>query len=84
MNESSNFEPYTIITTVQPLLIVWVLAITFFTTLAVVAILSKGRTWYELACFFLLIFFATSVLGLYGAHLVMGVEWFDVQIISLR
>jgi hypothetical protein len=81
---SSNFEPYTIITTVQPLLLVWVLAIAFFTTLAVVAILSKGRSWYELACFFLLIFVATSIFGLFGAHLIMGVEWFDMQIISLR
>jgi hypothetical protein len=80
----SNFEPYTIITTVQPLLLVWVLAISFFTTLAVVAIISKGRTWYELACFFLLIFVATSIFGLFGAHVIMGVEWFDMQIISLR
>ncbi|QDG54598.1 hypothetical protein FIV42_28785 [Persicimonas caeni] len=81
---SSSFEPYTIITTVQPLLMLWVLAISFFTTLAVVAVLSKGRSWYELACFFLLIFVATTVLGLTGAHFVMGVKWFDVQVITLR
>ncbi len=81
---SSSFEPYTIITTVQPLLIVWVLAISFFTTMAVVAIVSKGRSWYELACFFLLVFVFTTAMGLTGAHFVMGVKWFDVQVISLR
>lgn len=81
---SSSIAPYTIITTVQPLLVVWVLAISFFTTLAVVAILSRGRSWYELACFFLLIFVATSALGLVGAHFIMGVQWFDMQVISLR
>lgn len=81
---SSSFEPLTIITTVQPLLVVWVLAISFFTTMAIVAVLSKGRSWYELACYFLLIFVFTGAMGLTGAHLLMGVKWFDVQIISMN
>ncbi len=77
-------EPYTIITTVQPLLIAWVGAIAFFVTLAVIAIISRGRTWYELGCLFLLVFLALSAAGLLGASTVLDVVMIDLEIISLK
>lgn len=77
-------EPYTIITTVQPLLVIWVLAISFFVTLAAVAVISKGRSWYELACIFLLAFVVISLVGLFGTHLVLGIRLVDLEVISLK
>lgn len=44
------------ITTVRPGLLVWVLAISLFISLAATAIISTGRKWFELAVIFSLCF----------------------------
>lgn len=77
-------ESLTIITTLQPFLVAWVMSIAFFLTLAVVAVLSKGRRWYELACLFLLSFLLFSSLGIVGAHLLLDIRVLDFEFIALN
>lgn len=77
-------EPVTVVTTIQPLLVLWVVAIAFFVTLAFVAVISRGRSWYELGCIFFLLFLATSAFGLFGTHLVLGVDLIALEVISLK
>lgn len=67
----------------QPFLVGWVMSIAFFATLAVVAVISKGRRWYELACLFLLIFLVLSLGGLAGAHWVFDVRMIELEFITL-
>lgn len=72
-------EPYTFITTIQPVIVAWVGAISFFVSLAIVAIISRGRHWSELVCLFLLAFGALTVAGL---AIVQGI--FDIYLIELQ
>lgn len=74
-------KPVVFITTLQPFLLLWVASVCFFVTLAVVAMLSKGKLWYELGCMFALLFLVTTVIGLYGTSWVMGLKIFDLEII---
>lgn len=60
------------------------MSIAFFLTLAVVAVISKGRQWYELACLFLLAFLLFCVLGVVGAHMLLDVQMIDFEFISLK
>lgn len=76
------FEPVAIITTMQPLLVVWLLAISFFVTLAVVAMLSRGRKWFELACMFLVCFVFLSAVGVGVSYWLLEVSVFQVEVIS--
>ncbi len=77
-------ETLTIITTFPPLLVAWVAAIAFFVTLALVAIISKGRRWYELGCIFVLVFLAISLTGLLSTQLLFGIHLFHFEMISLK
>jgi hypothetical protein len=77
-------EPLTIITTLQPFLVAWVMSIAFFVTLAVVAVISKGRRWYELACLFLLAFLTLSACGILSAHWLLDIQMVDLEFISLN
>lgn len=74
-------QPVVFITTLQPFLLLWVASVCFFLTLAAVAIISKGKHWYELGCLFVLIFAVTTVVGLYGTSWFMGLKIYDVEII---
>lgn len=76
------FEPVAIITTMQPLLVVWLLAISFFVTLAVVAMLSRGRKWFELACMFLVCFVVLSAVGVGVSYWLLEVAVLQVEVIS--
>lgn len=78
------FEPVAIITTMQPLLVVWLLAISFFVTLAVVAMLSRGRKWFELACMFMVCFVVLSAVGVGVSYWLLEVTVFQVEVISAR
>ncbi len=71
-------DPVAIVARVQPLLVLWLMAISFFATLSAIAIISKGRSWYELACLFVLGYVLCSVLTVAGAHWLFDVvvlEW---------
>jgi hypothetical protein len=75
-------DPIAVVARVQPLLVLWLLAISFFATLSGVAIVSKGRSWYELACLFLLGYVVCSVVTLAGAHLLFEVTVVSWEIIA--
>lgn len=68
----------------QPFLVGWVMSIAFFLTLSVVAVISKGRSWYELACLFLLAFVFFCAAGVVCVHLFSEVKMLDFEVISLR
>ena len=79
-----EFDPVAIVTTLQPVLVLWLLAISFFVTLAVVAVISKGRQWYELACIFLLGFVLFFGVGLGIATWVLDIAAVQIEVISLN
>ncbi len=78
------FDTVAIITTMQPLLVVWLLAISFFVTLAVVAMLSRGRKWFELACMFLVCFVGLSAVGVGVSYWLLEVTVLQVEVISVK
>ena len=77
-------DPVVFVTTLQPVLVFWLAAITFFVALAVVAVFSAGRRWYELAALFLVayltLFSITSVVATWATQ----IKVVDVEVISLR
>ena len=79
-----TFEPMAIITTLRPVVVVWLLAISFFVTLAIVAVVSKGRKWYELACLFLVVFVFFAATGILTTNWLLDATIFQVEVISLR
>ena len=79
-----SFSPVAIITTLQPILVLWLMAISFFVTLAVVAIVSKGRKWYELTCIFLLSFLLSFGLGLTLSTWILDISVVQVEMISVN
>lgn len=68
MNNETSIEAVIAITTVYPELVAWVAAISFFVSVAMTAIISPGRKWFELVV----------ILGLcFGLNLV--IVWLIVQ-----
>jgi hypothetical protein len=59
MNSAS---PLAFVVTVDRNLLGWVLVITFFFTLSIVAVFSRERKWYELFCLFFAVY--TMAFGL--------------------
>lgn len=51
------------ILTVEKNIFFWVLAITFFFSVAVVAVLSRGRQWYELICMFFVVYLLSLLMA---------------------
>ncbi len=82
--KSSFANPVVFVTHMQPFLIMWVLTVCFFVALAIAAVFSPGRRWYELGCIFLLAFVFSSVVGMVGTNLFVDVKMIDVEVISYR
>lgn len=76
-------NPVTVVTTLQPMLLAWLAAIAFFVTLAIVAILSRGRQWYELACLFLILFVGFASTNIFVANWVLDVRVVEFNAISM-
>lgn len=74
MDELLDIEIMVVITTIQPFLALWVTAITFFLALAVTAMVSVERKWFELAVIFGLSFLVLFVIVLLVTQWVAGVE----------
>ena len=81
--ESSSLSPVVFVTTVQPLLVGWVLVISFFLTLSFVAVISKGRRWYELGCIFVLVYLVMSVGSIATTATFLDLQIMDVEVISM-
>lgn len=77
-------DPVVFVTTVQPVLVFWLAAITFFVALAVVAVFSAGRRWYELAALFLVAYLGLFSITTVVASSVTDIRFVDVEVISLR
>lgn len=80
-----QIESLVVITTIQPLLLLWLGAISFFISLAVTAMLSRGRRWFELVVIFALAFAVFVILGGVFFQWILGVQIFQLEAIeSLR
>ncbi len=82
--KSSLSEPIVLITHLQPFLILWVLTVCFFVSLALAAILSRGRRWYEVGCIFFLMFVISGILGIVVTSLIVDVKMIDIEVISYQ
>ena len=82
MNETV-LKPVVFITTIQPLLVGWVLAIAFFVTLALVAMVSRDRRWYELTCLFITAFVLLAAVSLAITGIFVDVRVVDLEIITM-
>ena len=68
-------DPMAFILTVDRNIFFWVLSITFFFSVSVVAVVSKGRQWYELLTLFFLVYLGCLLFsGLLFTH-VIGVPF---------
>jgi len=80
----SSYKPVAIITEVAPTLAFWLLGISFFVTLAVVAVVSKGRRWYELVCLFLVVFLAAVAAGVGISNWILDITVVQFEVVSIR
>ena len=84
MNGAAMYDdPVAFILTVDRNIFFWVLAITFFFSVSVVAVISKGRQWYELLAIFFLTYIACVLLsGVLFTH-VLGVPFARLETITI-
>ncbi len=62
--ESTGYDsPLVFILTVDRHIFFWVVSITFFFALSVVAVVSKGRKWHELVTLFFVVYAVAMVLA---------------------
>ena len=78
----SWMKPVAVVTTVQPYLLLWVIGITFFVTVTLVAIISKGRNWKELAVIFFTAFFVLTITSLISTRYAIDVHVVDFEVIG--
>lgn len=75
-------ESVVVITTVQPQLLAWVAAISFFVSLALTAAISPNRRWFELVVIFAIAFLINgAVVGAIVQGLA-GIELIQVEAIE--
>ncbi len=76
-------ESLVLVTTVYPELIAWVASISFFVSLALTAMVSPNRRWFELVVVFSLCFAIN--LGVVGVivQAIAGIELIQVEAIEL-
>jgi hypothetical protein len=78
-----SLEPVAVIATVQPMLLMWLVAIGFFVTVAVVAWLSRGRSWAQLFNLFIAIFVATSLSCVGAVQWLTSIDVVQIEIVSV-
>ncbi len=82
MNSSWLTTPVALITEFQPVLVLWILAISFFVALAGVAVVSKGRPWGQIAGLFVVAYIVVSLLGVATATYLFDVQVVKFEVIS--
>ncbi len=75
--------PMVFILTVDQHILVWVLAITFFFVLSMIAVLSRGRKWYELASIFLITYAASLLLAGFIFQALLNLPFARLETVSL-
>ena len=82
MKSSWLTTPVALITTFQPVLVLWVLAISFFVALAGVAVVSKGRSWSQIFGLFAVAYMVCSLIGMVSAGFIFNVQVVEFEAIS--
>ncbi|TXD36434.1 hypothetical protein FRC96_10165 [Lujinxingia vulgaris] len=75
-------NPVVVITTVQPALIFWIATIALFMGIALAAIVSPGRRWFELTVILALAMLIFGAAGFAFTQLVLGYEVVVVDAIA--
>lgn len=78
----SWMKPVAVVTTVQPYLLLWVVGITFFVTVTLVAVISRGRSWKELVVIFFSAFFILTITSLISTRYAIDVHVVDIEVIG--
>lgn len=76
-------ESVVLITTVFPELVVWVLAISGFVSVAVTAVVSPNRQWFELVVIFGLFFVVNTLIVGFVVQSVAGVPLIQIEAIEM-
>jgi hypothetical protein len=71
------------ILTVEIGVFIWALAITFFFSVSVVAVVSKGRHWYELVCLFFLVYMLSIIMAAFVFEHVVGIPFAHLDTITI-
>jgi len=72
-----------IILTVEKTVFFWVLAITFFFSVAIVAVVSKGRQWYELVCLFIVVYIVSILAAGFIFEHVVGIPFARLDTVTV-
>lgn len=75
-------QPVALITTFQPYLMAWLLAISFFLTMTFVAVISKGRNWKELLAAFVVGYFVLIVASIISTNFVADIQVVAFEVVS--
>lgn len=73
--------PMAFVTTVQPYLFLWVLAISFFLTLTFVALVSKGKTWRAITATFLASYLVLTVVVTLCTTMLLDIQVMQVEVV---
>ena len=71
------------ILTVERGVFLWALAITFFFSISVVAVVSKGRKWYELICLFLVVYLLSILMSAFVFEHVVGIPFARLDTVTI-
>jgi hypothetical protein len=82
VNSSWLTTPIALVTTFQPVLVIWILAISFFVALAGVAVVSKGRSWGQILALFAVAYFVCSIVGVVSATFIFDIHVVEFEAIS--
>ncbi len=76
--------PVAFVTTVQPYLLTWVIAISFFLCLAVVALMSKGKDWKQVLLMFGGGYVVTAVIVTLVSSMLLDIAIMQVEVVSVE
>ena len=71
------------ILTVEKNLFFWALGITFFFSISVVAVVSKGREWYELVAMFFVIYIVSLLMASLIFDAVIGLPFARLETVTV-
>lgn len=82
MDELLDIEIMVVIASIQPFLVLWVAAITFFLAMAATAMLSVDRPWHELVVIFQLSYIIFFFIAFFSAQWLADVEIIQIETIE--
>lgn len=76
-------DPMAFILTVDRQIFFWVLAITFFFSVSVVAVISRERAWYELVAIFCIVYVGCVLLSALLFNQVLGAPFAYLETVNI-